>query len=167
MSLILEDRRLEPLGPEQRRDPLEIVEERYGRGATLITSGSRSNDGMTGSVIPPSRMPSWTASFTTRNGSSRVAILFAKSRLRNRGSGSVRVSPIDSMSGRITSAAAAVPDPRRTFGILFVNRGSGRRAWKKNEYIKQCMMMCLLHWDNLHRRIASRKGEVIGQFINQ
>src|SRR5205823_4912348 len=29
---------LEPLGPEQRHDILEIVEERYGRGATLITS---------------------------------------------------------------------------------------------------------------------------------
>jgi DNA replication protein DnaC len=28
----------EPLGPEQRRDLLEIIEERYGRGATLITS---------------------------------------------------------------------------------------------------------------------------------
>jgi DNA replication protein DnaC len=26
------------LGPEQRRDMLEIVEDRYGRGATLITS---------------------------------------------------------------------------------------------------------------------------------
>jgi hypothetical protein len=32
------DRGLEPLGPEQRRDLLEIIEERYGRGATLITS---------------------------------------------------------------------------------------------------------------------------------
>jgi DNA replication protein DnaC len=29
---------LEPLGPEQRRDMLEIVEDRYGRGVTLITS---------------------------------------------------------------------------------------------------------------------------------
>ena len=36
--LILDDWGLEPLGPEQRRDMLEIVEERYGRGATLITS---------------------------------------------------------------------------------------------------------------------------------
>jgi DNA replication protein DnaC len=36
--LILDDWGLEPLGPEQRRDLLEIVEERYGRGATLITS---------------------------------------------------------------------------------------------------------------------------------
>jgi DNA replication protein DnaC len=36
--LILDDCGLEPLGPEQRRDLLEIVEERYGRGATLITS---------------------------------------------------------------------------------------------------------------------------------
>jgi DNA replication protein DnaC len=33
----LNDRGLEPLGPEQRRDMLEIAEERYGRGATLIT----------------------------------------------------------------------------------------------------------------------------------
>jgi DNA replication protein DnaC len=29
---------LEPLGPEQRRDLLELMEDRYGRGATLITS---------------------------------------------------------------------------------------------------------------------------------
>ena len=36
--LILDDWGLEALGPEQRRDMLEIVEERYGRGATLITS---------------------------------------------------------------------------------------------------------------------------------
>jgi DNA replication protein DnaC len=36
--LILDDWGLEPLGPEQRRDVLEIVEDRYGRGATLITS---------------------------------------------------------------------------------------------------------------------------------
>jgi DNA replication protein DnaC len=39
--LILDDWGLEPLGPEQRRDLLEIVEERYGRGATLITSSGR------------------------------------------------------------------------------------------------------------------------------
>jgi DNA replication protein DnaC len=36
--LILDDWGLEPLGPEQRRDLLEIIEDRYGRGATLITS---------------------------------------------------------------------------------------------------------------------------------
>lgn len=36
--LILDDWGLEPLGPDQRRDLLEIIEERYGRGATLITS---------------------------------------------------------------------------------------------------------------------------------
>ena len=36
--LILDDWGLEPLGPEQRHDLLEIVEDRYGRGATMITS---------------------------------------------------------------------------------------------------------------------------------
>ncbi len=36
--LILDDWGLETLNAEQRRDLLEIVEERYGRGATLITS---------------------------------------------------------------------------------------------------------------------------------
>ena len=36
--LILDDWGLEPLGAEQRRDLLEIAEERHGRGATLITS---------------------------------------------------------------------------------------------------------------------------------
>ena len=35
---LLAERGLEPLGPEQRHDLLEIVEDRYGRGATLITS---------------------------------------------------------------------------------------------------------------------------------
>jgi hypothetical protein len=35
---ILDNWGLEPLGPEQRHDVLEIVEDRYGRGATLITS---------------------------------------------------------------------------------------------------------------------------------
>ncbi len=36
--LILDDWGLEPLGAEQRHDLLEIVEDRYGRGATLLTS---------------------------------------------------------------------------------------------------------------------------------
>ncbi|MGQ0664181.1 MAG: IS21-like element helper ATPase IstB [Pseudomonadota bacterium] len=36
--LILDDWGLEPLAPDQRHDLLEIVEDRYGRGATLITS---------------------------------------------------------------------------------------------------------------------------------
>ena len=36
--LILDDWGLEPLGPEQSHDVLEIIEDRYGRGATLITS---------------------------------------------------------------------------------------------------------------------------------
>ncbi|MGE0650118.1 MAG: IS21-like element helper ATPase IstB [Alphaproteobacteria bacterium] len=36
--LILDDWGLEPLGSEQRRDLMEIVEERCGRSATLITS---------------------------------------------------------------------------------------------------------------------------------
>ncbi len=36
--LILDDWGLEPFGPDQRRDLLEIMEERHGRGATLITS---------------------------------------------------------------------------------------------------------------------------------
>jgi DNA replication protein DnaC len=36
--LILDDWGLEPLGPDERRDLLNIVEDRYGRGSTLITS---------------------------------------------------------------------------------------------------------------------------------
>ncbi|HYZ39110.1 MAG TPA: IS21-like element helper ATPase IstB [Stellaceae bacterium] len=36
--LILDDWGLEPLASDQRRDLLEIVEDRYGRGATLIAS---------------------------------------------------------------------------------------------------------------------------------
>jgi DNA replication protein DnaC len=37
-STWLDDWGLEPLTAEQRHDLLEIVEDRYGRGATLITS---------------------------------------------------------------------------------------------------------------------------------
>ena len=40
--LILDDWVSNPLGPEQRHDILEIVEDRYGRGATLITRAIRS-----------------------------------------------------------------------------------------------------------------------------
>jgi DNA replication protein DnaC len=36
--LILDDWGLEPLGPEQRHDLLEIIEDRYGSGSTLIAS---------------------------------------------------------------------------------------------------------------------------------
>jgi DNA replication protein DnaC len=36
--LILDDWGLEPLGPEQRHDLLEIIEDRYGNGSTLIAS---------------------------------------------------------------------------------------------------------------------------------
>ena len=36
--LILDDWGLEPLDAQQRHDLMEILEERYGRGATLITS---------------------------------------------------------------------------------------------------------------------------------
>jgi DNA replication protein DnaC len=36
--LVLDDFGLEPFGPDQRRDLLEIVEERCGRAAILITS---------------------------------------------------------------------------------------------------------------------------------
>ena len=35
--LILDGWGLEPLGPEQQRDLLELAEDRYGRGATPIT----------------------------------------------------------------------------------------------------------------------------------
>lgn len=36
--LILDDWGLDPLGPEAQRDMLELMEDRYGRGATLLTS---------------------------------------------------------------------------------------------------------------------------------
>jgi DNA replication protein DnaC len=36
--LILDDFGLEPLGPDARRDLLEILEDRWGRGATLVTA---------------------------------------------------------------------------------------------------------------------------------
>ena len=45
--LILDDWGLEPLTAEQRHDLLEIVEDRYGRGATLITSQPQWTAGMT------------------------------------------------------------------------------------------------------------------------
>jgi transposase len=71
--LILDDWGLEPFGPEQRRDLLEIVEERYGHGATLITSQIPSIGGTTSSVRRPSPTPSSTASSTTPTDSSSRA----------------------------------------------------------------------------------------------
>ena len=62
--LILDDWGLAPLRPEQRHTMLEIVEDRYGRGATLITSQIPADRCHSLISEPPWPTPSWTASFT-------------------------------------------------------------------------------------------------------
>ena len=69
--LVIDDWGPEPLGADQRRDLLEIVEERYGRKSLLITSQvPRWPTGTPSSEIRPWATRSWTASFTTPIGSS-------------------------------------------------------------------------------------------------
>lgn len=63
--LILDDWGLAVLTPSERRDLLEILEDRHGRGSTIVTSNSRSSLGTRPSPIPPWRTPSWIVSFTT------------------------------------------------------------------------------------------------------
>ena len=63
--LILDDWGLSVLNASERRDLLEILDDRHGRASTIVTSQIPSNIGMTSSVISPSATQSWTASFTT------------------------------------------------------------------------------------------------------
>lgn len=64
--LVLDDWGLENgLNDRQRRDLLEILDDRYATRSTLVTANSRSSTGMTRSAIRRSPMPSWTDSFTT------------------------------------------------------------------------------------------------------
>ena len=72
--LILDDFGLEPLGDEQRHDILEILEDRYGRGATLITSQIPLDKWHSSSVNPPSLTPSSIASSTTPTACNSAAI---------------------------------------------------------------------------------------------
>jgi hypothetical protein len=50
---------------EQRRDLLEVVDDRHQRGSTIITSQIQSTIGTRSSPIPPSPTPSSTALSTT------------------------------------------------------------------------------------------------------
>jgi hypothetical protein len=62
--LILDDWGLTPLTAEQRRDLLEIIDDRHGRASTIVTSQLQSTNGMPTSVTRLSATPSSTASFT-------------------------------------------------------------------------------------------------------
>jgi DNA replication protein DnaC len=63
--LILDDWGPDRLTATQRRDLMEIVEERYGRGSPMIPASCPSQRGTTSSASPPSPTPSWIASSTT------------------------------------------------------------------------------------------------------
>ncbi len=65
--LVLDDWGLEPFAPDHRRNLLEIVEERYGRGAILITSQIPVDQRTPSSASRPSPMPSSTESSNARN----------------------------------------------------------------------------------------------------
>ncbi|WP_420809173.1 ATP-binding protein [Bradyrhizobium zhanjiangense] len=64
----------EPLNVDQRRDLLEIVEDRYDARSILISSQVRSRAGMTSSVTPHSPTPFSIATSTTHSVSSSAAI---------------------------------------------------------------------------------------------
>jgi DNA replication protein DnaC len=61
--LIIDDWGPEPLTVEQRRDLLEIVEDRYEKGSLLMTSQIPVSDGTNSSSTQRSATPSWTVSF--------------------------------------------------------------------------------------------------------
>lgn len=61
--LILDDWGLEPLNEQARHDLLEILEDRYGRRSTIITSQLPVAAWHQVTAIPPTPMPSLTASF--------------------------------------------------------------------------------------------------------
>jgi len=56
--LVIDDFAIAPIGPRERSDLLEILDDRVGARATLITSQLPSNNGTTTSAIPPWPMPS-------------------------------------------------------------------------------------------------------------
>ncbi|MGY4592806.1 DNA replication protein DnaC [Bradyrhizobium sp. GM22.5] len=77
--LILDDWGPEPLTVDQRRDLLEIVDDRYDKGSLLITSQVPCRNGMMSLPIPPSVTRYWIASFTMRTASnSRPTVCGAK-----------------------------------------------------------------------------------------
>jgi DNA replication protein DnaC len=78
--LILDDFGLEPLGPSQRTDLLEVLDDRYKVGSTIITSRSSQTTGTRSSATRRSRTPSATASSTTHIGSSCPASRFGRPR---------------------------------------------------------------------------------------
>ena len=68
--IVIDDSGLAPLGESGCRDLLEVLEDRVGRQATLVTSNSPSSTGIKPSGTPPWPMPSSIASFTTLTASS-------------------------------------------------------------------------------------------------
>ena len=72
-SFILDDWGLEPFDAPARHDILEILEERYGRRSTIVTSNSPRTAGIKSSTTQPTPMRSSTVSFTTPIGSNWLA----------------------------------------------------------------------------------------------
>ena len=62
--LILDDWAITPLTAEQRRDLMEIIDDRHDRASTVVTSQVPVELGTSISAIPPSLTPSWTGSCT-------------------------------------------------------------------------------------------------------
>jgi DNA replication protein DnaC len=79
--LILDDWGPEPLLPEQQRDLLEIVEDRYNAGSLIITSQLPVDRWYELVGNPPSPTPSSIASSTTLIGSSSAVKVCASSEL--------------------------------------------------------------------------------------
>ena len=84
--LILDDWGPDRLSANQRRDLMEIVEDRHGRGSILITSQLPVQPGMKLSANPPSATRSWIVLSTTPTGSSSTARRCARSRLARQSS---------------------------------------------------------------------------------
>ena len=78
--LVLDDWGPDRLSAGQRRDLMEIVEDRHDRGSTLITSQLPSPRGTMLSASLRSVTPSWIASFTTPTGSSSMGRQCASSK---------------------------------------------------------------------------------------
>jgi len=77
--LILDDWGLAPIGDRERRDLLEIIEDRTGRRATLLTSQCRSTTGTTSLATPRLATRSSIAWSTTRIASRSPAARCASS----------------------------------------------------------------------------------------
>lgn len=63
--LVIDDWGLAKLGDKERRDILEVLEDRHGIRSTIVAIRYQRKNGMTQSAIPPLPTPYWTGWFTT------------------------------------------------------------------------------------------------------